>query len=69
MHYDEQRENDIINVSKSASTNVCNISANRIKVILPYSSSINQNLTITWQLDEIVKTAYADVIKKPKEII
>ncbi len=69
MHYDEQRENDIINVSKSAATNVSNKSADKIKVILPYSPSITQHLTITWHLDEIAKTVCNDLIKKPKENI
>ena len=59
MHYDEQRGNDI--------TNISNDSANKIKVTLPYSSTINQDLTITWHIDEMVKTVCVDLIKKSKE--
>ncbi|NQY37857.1 MAG: hypothetical protein HRT38_13500 [Alteromonadaceae bacterium] len=55
MHYDEERENDITNNR-----------ANKIKVTLPYSSSVNQHLTITWHLDDIVKNDCADLVKKPK---
>ena len=63
MHYDEQREND----KKHTSTNVCNKSANKIKVTLPYSSSVNQHLTITWHLDEIVKTACVGYLLPTRE--
>ena len=37
MHYDEQRENDITN----ASNNVCNKSAIKINLTLPYPPSVN----------------------------
>ena len=62
MHYDKQRENDIIDVS----TNACNKSAKKIKVTLPSSSSVNQHLNITWHLDE---NGCAVLVKEPKESI
>ena len=69
MHYDEQRENDITNASTNVCVNAGNNSANKIKVTLPYSSSINQHLNITWHLDEIVKTACVDLVKSSKDSI
>ena len=67
MHYDEQRENDRADFGKHVTANICNKSANKINVIFPYSPSKNQHLTITWHLDEIVKIACADLVKKSKE--
>ena len=69
MHYDEERENDITDDGKNVIANVYNKSTNKINVILPYSSSVNQHLTIIWHLDELVNNGYANLVKKPKENI
>ena len=69
MHYDEQRENDITDDGKNVIANVCNKSANKNNVILPYSSSINQHLTIIWHLDELVNNGCVNLANKLKENI
>ena len=69
MHYDEQRENDRADSGKHVTANVCHKSANKNNVILPYSPSINQHLTITWHLDELVKNGCVNLVNKPKENI
>ena len=66
MHYSEQRENDRINASNNVSADTGNNSARKTQVTLPYSSSINQHLNITWHLDEIVKKSGVDLVKKMK---
>ncbi len=58
MHYDEQRENDITNTV-----------AKKTKLTLPYSSTVNQHINITWHLNEIVKKSCVDLVNKPKENI
>ncbi|NQY64470.1 MAG: hypothetical protein HRT38_12175 [Alteromonadaceae bacterium] len=55
MHYDEQREKDSANNR-----------AKKIKATLPYSSSENKHLNITWHLGGIVKTVCVDWVKKSK---
>ena len=69
MHYDEERENDRADSGKNIAANVCNKSANKINVIFSYSPSVNQHITITWHLDELVNNGYANLVKKPKENI
>ena len=56
MHYDEQRENDRTNMI-----------AKKTKLTLPYSSSVNQHINITWHLDGIDKKSCVDLVEKPKE--